>query len=264
MNNMNKINMNSSFISGNSNNNNSINQNNTNESYIPNKTTFLQSQNGNGMQIIGTFARRQGQMQMDLVFNNLSQQPLSGFSIQFNNNSFGITPSNLLNINGQLNPNDSIETVLSLNKNGPVQQTTPINNLQIVVKNNTGIYYFQTLLPIHILFTESGKLEQDEWFKYWRDDSLNEYKYNIANLNKYADIKEMVDKLQINNIFCIAERYINNMNVLYLSVKLEQNIVFVMEMLVDQSLRNVKLSTKTAAVSLVNPFHSAIEDILIS
>jgi len=133
--------------------------------------------------------------------------------------SFGITPSNLLNINGQLNPNDSIETVLSLNKNGPVQQTTPINNLQIVVKNNTGIYYFQTLLPIHILFTESGKLEQDEWFKYWRDDSLNEYKYNIANLNKYADIKEMVDKLQINNIFCIAERYINNMvNKIYLLI----------------------------------------------
>ncbi|ORY54209.1 Subdomain of clathrin and coatomer appendage domain-containing protein [Neocallimastix californiae] len=141
---------------------------------------------------------------------------------------------------------------------------TPINNLQIAVKNNTGIYYFQTLVPIHILFVESGKLEQDEWFKNWQDNSLNEYKYNIANLNKYADIKEIVDKLQINNVFCIAERYVNNMNVLYLSVKLEQNVIFVMEMLIDQPLRNVKLSTKTAAASLVSPFQNAIEEILKS
>jgi len=110
-----------------------------------------------------------------------------------------------------LNPNDSTETVLDLRNNGPVQQMTPINNLQIAVKNNTGIYYFQTLIPIHILFDESGKLEQEEWFRYWKDNSLNEYKYNIANLNKYADIKEIVEKLQINNVFCIAERYVNNM-----------------------------------------------------
>jgi hypothetical protein len=260
----NNMNPNINLITDGMNNININNPNNTNDSYVPNKSTFLQSQNGNGMQIIGTFARRKGQMQMDLVFNNLSQQQLSGFAIQFNKNSFGITPTNSLNINGPLNPNDSAETVLDLNKNGPVQQMTPINNLQIAVKNNTGIYYFQTLVPIHILFVESGKLEQDEWFKNWQDNSLNEYKYNIANLNKYADIKEIVNKLQINNVFCIAERYVNNMNVLYLSVKLEQNIIFVMEMLIDQALRNVKLSTKTAAVSLVSPFQNAIEEILKS
>jgi len=37
-----------------------------------------------------------------------------------------------------------------------------------------------------------------------------------------------------------------------------------MEMLIDQALRNVKLSTKTAAVSLVSPFQNAIEEILKS
>jgi hypothetical protein len=261
----NNMNPNVNLITDGMNNININNQNNNiNDSYVPDKSTFLSSQSGNGMQIIGTFARRQGQMQMDLVFNNLSQQPLSGFAIQFNKNSFGITPASSLNIDGPLNPNDSSETVLNLRKDGPVQQMTPINNLQIAVKNNTGIYYFQTLIPIHILFLESGKLEQEEWFKNWKDDSLKEYKYNIANLNKYAEIKEITDKLQINNVFCIAERYVNNMNVLYLSVKLEQGIVFVMEMLVDQPLRNVILSTKTPAASLITPFQKAIEDILRS
>jgi len=37
-----------------------------------------------------------------------------------------------------------------------------------------------------------------------------------------------------------------------------------MEMLVDQSLRNAILSSKTSAASLVSPFQKAIEDILKS
>ncbi|KAI9016772.1 adaptin N terminal region-domain-containing protein [Hyaloraphidium curvatum] len=49
-----------------------------------------------GLEITGTFARRQGQMFMDLEFANRGVETLSDFAIQFNKNSFGVAPGGIL------------------------------------------------------------------------------------------------------------------------------------------------------------------------
>lgn len=68
---------------------------------------------------------------MDLTLSNKAMQPISGFAIQLNKNSFGVTPAAPLNVAAPLAPNQSIDVSLSLSTNGPVQRMDPLTNLQV-------------------------------------------------------------------------------------------------------------------------------------
>lgn len=68
---------------------------------------------------------------MDLTLCNKAMQPISGFAIQLNKNSFGVTPAAPLNVAAPLAPNQSIDVSLSLSTNGPVQRMDPLTNLQV-------------------------------------------------------------------------------------------------------------------------------------
>ncbi len=63
----------------------------------------------------GTFSRRQGQIFMDLSIANRAMQPMAGFAIQFNKNSFGLAPAAPLQVNSPLPPNQVAEVSLQLN-----------------------------------------------------------------------------------------------------------------------------------------------------
>ena len=60
---------------------------------------------------VGTFARRQGAVYMDLSFTNRAMQAMGGFAIQFNKNSFGIAPT-ALQVQSPLSPNTTAQTSL--------------------------------------------------------------------------------------------------------------------------------------------------------
>ena len=75
--------------------------------------------------------RRNGQVFMDMTFTNKAMQPMSGFAIQFNKNSFGIIPAQPLQVPTPLTPNQPCDVSLPLNTSGPVQKMDPLNNLQV-------------------------------------------------------------------------------------------------------------------------------------
>ena len=66
------------------------------------------------MFILGTFSRRQGQIFMDLTFFNRAMQPMGGFAIQFNKNSFGLNPAVALQVNSPIPQNMQAEASLQL------------------------------------------------------------------------------------------------------------------------------------------------------
>ena len=59
-------------------------------SLVPAKQTWLPAAKGKGLEINGTFTRRNGTINMDLEFANKALQPLTGLAIQLNKNSFGL------------------------------------------------------------------------------------------------------------------------------------------------------------------------------
>lgn len=94
------------------------------------KVIWLPAEKGKGLEVSGTFSRRNGQVSMDMTFTNKAMQAMSGFAIQLNKNSFGLSPAAPLQV-GQLQPSQSIDASLILTTTGQIQRMEPLNNLQV-------------------------------------------------------------------------------------------------------------------------------------
>lgn len=142
--------------------------------YTPPKACWLPAEKGKGLEIWGTFSRRNGQITMDLTFTNKAMQAMNGFAIQFNKNSFGVAPGAPLQI-GALQPGQSLEHNLPLNTTGPVQRMDPLTTLQVAIKNNVDVFYYACQMPLQVLFTEDGQLDKRVFLSTWKDiPSANE------------------------------------------------------------------------------------------
>ena len=84
-------------------------------------------------------------------------------------------------------------------------------DIQAAVKCTTGILYFQTLVPLHVLFVEGGLMEQQEWLKQWREDipGSNESINNFTLSRAFVDVQTIRNKLNLNNVFTVAQRMVN-------------------------------------------------------
>lgn len=106
---------------------------------------------------------------MDMTFTNKAMQPMGGFAIQLNKNSFGLMPSAPLQVSAPLNPGQSIEISCILSTAGAVQRMDPLNNLQVAIKNNIDVFYFACIVPMNVYFSEDGQLEKKVFLSTWKD-----------------------------------------------------------------------------------------------
>jgi hypothetical protein len=60
-----------------------------------------------------------------------------------------------LSISQPLSPNGSVEVQVVLSSIRDIQTKDPYNALQVAIKSSKGIFYFQTLLPLHVIFDET-------------------------------------------------------------------------------------------------------------
>uniref|UniRef100_A0A4W5NQ54 AP complex subunit beta n=1 Tax=Hucho hucho TaxID=62062 RepID=A0A4W5NQ54_9TELE len=197
--------------------------------YVTPKSIWLPAVKAKGLEISGTFSRRQGQMYMDMTFTNKALQHMTDFAIQFNKNSFGVIPTTPLPIHTPLMPSQSIEVSLPLNTIGPVMKMDPLNNLQVAVKNNIDVFYFSGLIPLNIFFVEDGKMERQVFLATWKDiPNENELQYQIKECHLNADT--VSGKLQNDNIYTIAKRNVEGQDMLYQSLKLTNGIWILAEL----------------------------------
>uniref|UniRef100_A0A8C8MDK2 AP complex subunit beta n=1 Tax=Oncorhynchus tshawytscha TaxID=74940 RepID=A0A8C8MDK2_ONCTS len=207
---------------------------------------WLPAVKAKGLEISGTFSRRQGQMYMDMTFTNKALQHMTDFAIQFNKNSFGVIPTTPLPIHTPLMPSQSIEVSLPLNTIGPVMKMDPLNNLQVAVKNNIDVFYFSGLIPLNIFFVEDGKMERQVFLATWKDiPNENELQYQIKECHLNADT--VSGKLQNDNIYTIAKRNVEGQDMLYQSLKLTNGIWILAELRIQPGNPNYTLSLKCRA-----------------
>ncbi|XP_052317518.1 AP-1 complex subunit beta-1-like isoform X3 [Oncorhynchus keta] len=200
--------------------------------YIPPKTVWLPAMKAKGLEISGTFARRAGVIQMELVLTNKAMSVMTDFAIQFNRNSFGLAPAGPLQVLTPLGPNQTIEVSLPLSTVGPVMKMDPLNNLQVAVKNNIDVFYFSCQYPISMLFVEDGKMERQVFLATWKDipnDNESQFQIQDCHLNSEA----ASNKLQGSNIFTIAKRTVEGQDMLYMSIKLSNGIWVLAELKVQ-------------------------------
>lgn len=231
------------------------------QSYVPPQEVWLTAPKGKGLEITGTFARKNKQINMELTFTNKAMQAMSGFAIQFNKNSFGLMPAQVLNVRSPLPPNQSASTSLPLNTQGPVQKMDPLCTLQIAIKNNIDVFYMSTSVPLHVLFTEDGEMDKRIFLATWKDiPAQNEVQYTIENVQHNADT--VSQKLKNNNIFTIAKRNVEGQDMLYQSLKLTNGIWVLAELKIQPSNPNFVLSLKARAMEVYDAIHGVYDVIL--
>ncbi|KAI0208782.1 AP-1 complex subunit beta-1 [Lamellibrachia satsuma] len=230
-------------------------------SYVPPQEVWLMAAKGKGLEISGTFSRKNSTVVIELSLTNHAMQAMSGFAIQLNKNSFGLLPSQPLNVPAPLLPNQSINVALPLATNGPVQKMEPLTNLQVAVKNNIDVFYFSCVVPIHILLMEDGEMEKRVFLATWKDiPAQNEVQYEIKDVQHSGDT--VSQKLRNNNVFTIAKRNVEGQDMLYQSMKLTNAIWVLAELKIQPGNTNFMLSLKSRAMNVYPSVQQAYDAIL--
>ncbi|PSN56732.1 AP-2 complex subunit beta [Blattella germanica] len=243
--------------------------------FTPAKLNWLPAEKGKGLDIWGTFSRRNGQIQMDLTFTNKAMQAMAGFAIQLNKNSFGLTPSQPLQVITPLPPSVSHDCSLQLATTGAVQRMDPLNNLQVAIKNNIDVFYFACAVPMNVFFTEDGQMDKRVFLATWKDiPAQNEVQYTLTNIQCNAGIFDLdrdhlinvryavVQKMQQNNVFTIAKRNVEGQDMLYQSLKLTNGIWVLNELKIQPGNPNITLSLKSRALDVAPGVFQAYDAIL--
>ncbi|KAI5634190.1 non-SMC mitotic condensation complex subunit 1 domain-containing protein [Phthorimaea operculella] len=231
-------------------------------SFVPPKQCWLPADKGKGLEIWGSFSRVNGQPRMEMTFTNKAMQPMTGFAIQLNKNSFGIFPVGGLSV-GVLAAGATAEAPLQLATTGPVQRMEPLNNLQVAIKNNVDVFYFACLIPAHILFTEDGQLDKRVFLTTWKEiPAANEVQHTLSNVIGNADT--IAHKMTLNNIFTIAKRNVEGQDMLYQSLKLTNNIWVLLELKLQPGNPEATLSLKSRTVEVATCIFQAYEAIIKS
>uniref|UniRef100_A0A095C643 AP-2 complex subunit beta n=1 Tax=Schistosoma haematobium TaxID=6185 RepID=A0A095C643_SCHHA len=231
--------------------------------FVPPATVLLEAARGKGLEIRGTFSRKTATAQvfMELTLINNALTPMSGFAIQFNKNSFGLVPAQALNVPTPLMPHQSVNVSLPLATTGPVMKMVPLMNLQIAVKNNIDVFYFATLVPMHILFVEDGEMDKRVFLATWKDiPSQNEQQFTLSPKNLTADACS--SKLRQNNIFTIAKRNLDGQDMLYQSMKLTNGIWVLAELKIQPDNPSFILSLKSRTMDVHPCVQLAFDEIL--
>lgn len=170
------------------------------------KEVVLPAERGNGLQVAGAFVRRDGQIYLDFTFSNQTGGVIPGVAIQFNKNSFGLSPSQP---QVQIAAGQSADASIllgthpdRLNPNPPAS-----NNIQIALKTVIGgadkILYFQMSLPLQVLFVENGQMGREEYLSLWKNTS-GEHFQDVTPSSNSPDVLQK--KLEANRVFYIARR----------------------------------------------------------
>jgi hypothetical protein len=181
--------------------------------YVPPKLPLLNPQTSEGLEILGTFCRRLSKIQLELKLINRNNVNLTDFAIQLNKNSFGLSlDQNSSSLFPQyLSPYQSVDITFDLNFGGLQGPSEPINSVQLAFKTNLGVFFTQATFSLHILFNEDGMLDQGDFLNLWPQyGAIGEYTIQIDNINNIGTVKLLREKLHKNNVFTIADRFIDN------------------------------------------------------
>jgi AP-1 complex subunit beta-1 len=233
-------------------------------SYVPPKQQWLNAQKGKGLEINGTLARRSGVINMDLDLTNKALQAMSGFAIQVNKNSFGLTFNNPLQVT-VLQPNQSTATTIPMNTNGQVMKMNPLTNLQVAMKNNIDVFYFSILVPMHVFFAEDGEIDKKLFLNTWKEiPEQNEAQFQLSPLTNFLSADDLCNKLRNNNVFTIAKRNVEGQDMMYQSIKLTNGIWILAELKLTPNNPSLTLSIKTKTVDVISSVKDAYELIIHS
>eukprot|EP01095_Lingulamoeba_sp_RSL-Kostka_P012820 TRINITY_DN514_c1_g1_i2.p1 TRINITY_DN514_c1_g1~~TRINITY_DN514_c1_g1_i2.p1 ORF type:complete len:220 (-),score=73.54 TRINITY_DN514_c1_g1_i2:211-870(-) len=217
------------------------------------------------MKVGGGFARRNGQIYLDIIIQNNSQNVLTEFELQFNKNIFTICPAHPIDV-ASLNPGQSYTGSVLLCFDGPApDKITPF--LHIALKNNVKVHFFRDIIPFKLLFSQDGLLEKRDFLTQWKSlPKSEEFTRNVDNIA--SNNVEMISKhLANHNVFTVTitrlPKEAPTRHVLYGSAALLNGTTMLIEVIfmLDQP-KSCKVTLKSTNPAEYNQFANALSSLL--
>eukprot|EP00002_Diphylleia_rotans_P012751 TRINITY_DN2492_c0_g1_i1.p1 TRINITY_DN2492_c0_g1~~TRINITY_DN2492_c0_g1_i1.p1 ORF type:complete len:901 (+),score=230.67 TRINITY_DN2492_c0_g1_i1:66-2768(+) len=227
------------------------------------KPLVLPADKGDGMAIYAAFARRGGQVSLDFTFENQSAAPLHSFAVQFNKNSYNFTPAGALNV-PVVNPGQKVEASLPISLSGQNSGANPPSPIiQIAVKNNVKIYYFQAIAHLNTVFVEDGRQEKQNYLATWRTIPDATERAGVLSGVSLPSADAVQQKLEANNVFVVAQRKNeSNMDVLYVSARTATGVVILAEVTFPAGGNQARVAIRTAQPEWLQLAEAAFAEIL--
>lgn len=191
--------------------------------------TVLDASAGKGLAIRSRVVRRNGSALLELSFDNGSQQSLSQFALKFNDNFIGLAPPAGPIQVGVVAPGTSKSYTLPL-VDGKVGNTQLPGVIQVAIKTELGVFYFNQSFPLQAAFDESGKLPDQQFLQQWKAvPDENETVINIPNRTPQT-VDEIKARLEPANVFYVASRTVNkatNSQAIYFSARLKGQAILI-------------------------------------
>ena len=226
----------------------------------------LPADKGEGMQLRCAFIKQGADVCMRLTIENRTMGPLSDFAIQFNKNSFGLQPESPAALGQSLPPSiapgGSATGLVKMLTNGQLSDSKGL--VQMAIKTNVKVHYFQDAADVLLFLTTDGRLEQKAWLEQWKG-TAQEHKIEINGVPPQSEVVEQVcPKLEASMVFFIARRKLPEADNIYLSVKTFNGIVMLAEVSFRPGTGNAAITVKSAQPQYVQLLATSIEKLLKS
>jgi len=173
------------------------------------KELVLPPEKANGLKVMAAFSNNNGNRAIDFTFTNNSTAVLTDFALQFNKNSFSFAPSVMGNV--VVLPGQTVNASCPIGVNPSLGSGTNSRVIQIAMKNNTGIFYFQLNCPIEILFGPT-EIQKDQYISTWKSIPQEQF-FDIRS----TDAKAIQKKIEGAGFKFVANRSANGSNFNYYS-----------------------------------------------
>ena len=227
--------------------------------YVSPKTVWLTASDGKGLKISGTWSLKNHVIYMDLTFSNKAKQAMHGFEIQLNENSFGLVPTQPLQL-PVLNAGQIVDISLPMKFSGAVVETDPLATMKFIIRNSVDIFFIACIAPLHIFFTEDGAMDDATYLQTFEAiPAANEIKCTIENVIYTLD--DISAKMQQNNVFTVAKCTLDGQDMIYQSLKLRNGISGLVKITMS-SANQLTLSFKSLVMEIAQAVFQVYDTIL--
>eukprot|EP00397_Hematodinium_sp_SG-2012_P015710 GEMP01016006.1.p1 GENE.GEMP01016006.1~~GEMP01016006.1.p1 ORF type:complete len:882 (-),score=164.58 GEMP01016006.1:228-2873(-) len=207
--------------------------------------------------------RQDGVPKLFFTFENATQAPLSTFAIQFNKNAYGLAPSaSLADLVQSIAPGEKKDIALPLVA-GQLLSDQPMTNplvLQVAVKNDKDVFYFNVPMDLKPVLSEEPAMERDNFSQKWQ--ALGDQGQQAQFAHGQVRIEAAIETLKQKNIHYVAQRAAENADSVYFACSTIQNQTIVAEVSIQRNGDMVKVATRTQQPQVAIAFNTTVINIL--
>lgn len=204
-----------------------------------------------GLAIQASINRIDGKIQLKLVIENKTQDMVIFSGIQINKNSFGLATSNNARVEN-IPVAESKEIVILLTPNVLSSNTPPATPLflQVAIRTNVDIFYFNVPYDIFVVFVENFKMEKEVFKKKWQiiEEAKESILLAVSPIVITPDI--LIKRMKIFNVSLIA-RAGTDPEVYFFACLTTNNLVILSEVTVQPEKKLVRLCIRTDSLAVI-------------